>query len=85
MMTETEIKRIAAEAADQAIRKLLLTLGVATGNEEAVIALQADFQHLRQSRLAVVAVKARVLMVLTGTFVTGLIGAATLYLTGKGH
>lgn len=82
---ESEIKKIAEVAAESAIRKLLLTLGVATGTEESVLALQSDFQHLRQSRLAVAAIKTRALMVATGAFITGLIAAMSLYLTGRGH
>ena len=85
MITESDIERIAAKVAEETIRKFLLALGVATGDEKAVLALQADFAHLRQSRMAVIAVKSKALTVATGALVTGLIGAVMLYVTGKGH
>lgn len=84
-LTSSEIEHLASEVAKKAIRELLLTLGVNASDPASALELQADFQHLRQSRLAVAAVKTRAMMVLTGTFVTGLIAAVWLAFSAKGH
>lgn len=83
MMTEQDMERIAAKVAEQTIRKFLLALGVASSDEKAVIELQKDFAHIRESRLAYAAVRMRAAMVVTGVVVTGVIAAVVMFLSGR--
>jgi hypothetical protein len=83
-LTPAEIKEIASEAADEAVRKLLLTLGVATGDEKAMLAMQADFRHLRTWRESVETVKRRGLIAAVSFLVPA--GLTALYIGFfKGH
>ena len=78
-MTEFETKRIASSAAKEALQEFMLMLGVDISSGGSVLELQKDFHHVRQSRLTVGAMRDKVLMALTGSAVTGLIGAVSFY------
>ncbi|TWA97528.1 hypothetical protein FBZ96_106587 [Bradyrhizobium stylosanthis] len=52
-VTEAEIKNIAKEAAEGALRKFLLMIGVDVSSPAAMLELQADFRHLRVERQTV--------------------------------
>jgi hypothetical protein len=78
-VTETEIKNVAKEA----VREFLLALGVNVATPDAVIELQKDFHHVRSSRLTARAVRneigSKIISILTGSAVTGVIAAVTYY------
>lgn len=78
-MTEAEIKSIAENAADGALRKFLLMLGVDVSTGSATIELQQDFHHVRRSRLAVGKFRDKVLATVTGSAVTFILGAVGFY------
>lgn len=80
-MTEAEIKHVAEEAAEGALRKFLLMIGVDVSSPAAMIELQADFRHLRNTRTTATAIWQKVLMVVVGSAVTGIIGAVVYYVT----
>jgi hypothetical protein len=84
-MTDHDTKDLVKEA----VREFLLALGVNIHTPEAVIELQKDFHHIRNSRLTMGAVRrevgSKVVSVLTGSAVTGMIAAVAFYLTTKGH
>lgn len=48
--SEAEIRRIAQEAAHQAVRETLVALGINIADEDAVISAQVDFAFLRRQR-----------------------------------
>lgn len=84
-MTDHDTKDLVKEA----VREFLLALGVNIHTPEAVIELQKDFHHIRNSRLTARAIRnevgSKVISVLTGSAVTFVIGAVAFYVTAKGH
>lgn len=77
-MSPEEVKQIAAEAAEQAVAKMLLALGVDTTNPSAILEMQKDFAHVRIWRQSVETVRTRGLIAATGIVVTGVLGAVWL-------
>jgi hypothetical protein len=73
-MTREEIKEVAGAAADEAVRKMLLALGVDATNANAIIEMQADFRHLRTWRKGSDTIKEHGLKVVVGTVVTAIVG-----------
>lgn len=73
-ISRDEVSAIAEEAAERAIQKTLLTIGMDASDPEAAIKLQADMQHLRVWRESTEAVKKRAMLTAVGICVTGLIG-----------
>ena len=71
------------EIAREAVREFLLALGVNVATPEAVIELQKDFHHVRNTRLTVGAVRneiwTKTVSVLTGGAVTGVLAAIGYY------
>lgn len=67
-MTEDQVRRIAAEAATQAIRETLQRLGVEVEDPRQ---MQRDMQYLRDWRNSVDAVKSKSLATLVGIAVSG--------------
>jgi hypothetical protein len=51
-VTQGEVKEVAEAAAEEALRKMFLTLGVDISDPESVIKMQADFKHVRRWRQA---------------------------------
>lgn len=84
-MTELDIKNAAREG----VREFLLLIGVDASSPAAIIELQKDFHHQRQVRLTARAVRneigSKIISVLTGSAVTGMIAAVGFYFTTKGH
>lgn len=78
-MTEAEIKNIAESAADGALRKFLLMLGVDVSTGPATIELQKDFAHVRETRLTRGILRDKVLATITGSAVTFILGAIGYY------
>ncbi len=73
-MTPQEVSDIAEGAAERAIQKMPLTIGMDTVDADAVLNLQADFRHLRQWRESIDTVKKQSLKAAIGVVVPGVIG-----------
>ena len=73
-MSPEEVNAIAESAADRAVQKTLLTIGIDTIDANSIIQLQADFRHLRVWRESTEAVKKKALLTAIGVLVTGAIG-----------
>lgn len=73
-MTQQEVEDISERAAEKAVQKTLLTIGMDTADPDAVLMLQADFRHLRQWRESIETVKKQSLKTAIGVIVTGVLG-----------
>ena len=73
-MTRDDINKTAEAAADRALRKLFLTLGVDLSDPKAVIALQDDLRFLAGWRESTQAVKRKALLTAVGIMVAGILG-----------
>lgn len=73
-MTPFEIHDIAKEAAREAVREVLIGLGVNTSDSGDMIKMQADFAHLRAWRESTEAVKRRGMLAIVTVLVTGGLG-----------
>jgi hypothetical protein len=82
-MTQDDVSRTAEEAADRAIGKLFLTLGVDLSDPKSVIAFQDDLRFLSNWRESAQAVKRKALLTAVGVLVAGTIGY--LLLAMRGH
>jgi hypothetical protein len=82
-MTPDDVNRIAEEAADRALGKLFLTLGVDLSDPKAVIAFQDDLRFLSQWRDSTQAVKRKALLTAVGVIITGALGY--FWLVFRGH
>lgn len=83
-LNSSEIQHLASETAKEAVRQTLLMMGVDVSKPESIQELQKDFAHIRESRLAIAAIRTKAYLVITGTVVTGIIGAVWLALSGRG-
>jgi hypothetical protein len=52
-----QVEAIATRAADEAVRKMLLLLGVDASDDKAILEMQADFKHVRTWRTSIRTVK----------------------------
>lgn len=77
-LTSDEIRHIADESAEAALRKLLVAMGVDANDPKALIEMQKDFAHIRGWRESVETVKRQGLKVAVATLVSGLLGAVWL-------
>ena len=84
-LNDKEIQDIATAAADAAVRKLFLTMGVDTSDDKAMIEMQRDFAHVRTWRKSVETVRRQTLITAIGVIVTGAIGFLYLAFTKGGH
>jgi len=80
-MDEEDIKRIAEEAAEQAVKKTLLALGIDTTKPEAILEAQKDMQHLRAWRTSVDTIKTKGILAAITVIVTGTLGVLWLGFT----
>lgn len=78
-MTESDTKRIASAAAKEALQEFFLMIGVNVSSSEAIIELQRDFHHIRSARKTVGCVRNKAWDVITGSVVTGIVGAVGYY------
>lgn len=76
-MTETELKKIVAEA----VAETLLKLGIDASDP---IELQKDMQHLREWRESVATVKRQSLITAIGILTVGILGLIWAALRGTG-
>lgn len=74
-MTHDEIQHIASEAAKQAVRELLVAMGVNANDPEALLKMQADFRHLRTWRESADTVRKQGLKTAVGILVSGFLAA----------
>ena len=81
-MTQDDMSRTAEEAADRAIGKLFLTLGVDLSDPKSVIAFQDDLRFLSNWRESTQAVKRKALLTAVGMSVAGLLGFLLMALRG---
>jgi len=82
-MTQDDVSRTAEEAADRAIGKLFLTLGVDLSDPKSVIAFQDDLRFLSNWHDSTQAVKRKALLTAVGVTVAGILGL--LLLAMRGH
>lgn len=80
-MTESEVKRIAAEAARAAVEETFLRFGLSIDEP---LEVQRDFQHLRSWRSSVDTVKKQGLITAVGILTAGLIGLIWMAIRGNG-
>ena len=83
-LTSSEIEHIAMATAKAAVQETLLAMGVDVSKPEAIQAMQLDFAHVRESRLAIAAIKTRAMLVAVGIVTTGIIAAVWVAIRG-GH
>ena len=72
-LTAEEVEQIASDAAEQALSRFMLTLGIDTTSAEGVINAQRDFQHLHAWRRSIETVKRQGIVAAVGVIVVGLI------------
>lgn len=77
------MKEVAEAAAQEALRKMFLTLGVDISDPEAVIKMQADFKHVRRWREATDTVRDTGLRAAVKFLVTATLGSALVWLGWK--
>ena len=82
-MTSQEIDEIASAAADKAVEKTFLLLGVNLSDTDEIKALKADLHHLRAWRESVNTVKNKAIGTAVTVIVTGALGY--LWLVFKGN
>lgn len=70
-LNDAEIQDIAAAAADAAVRKLFLTMGVDTSDDKAMIEMQRDFAHVRAWRKAKDKVQSTAFTTAVSVLITG--------------
>jgi hypothetical protein len=70
----SQIEEIAERAAEAAVAKLMLTLGVNARDPHEVLKMQKDFAHLRSWRESTDAVKRRGMMAAVTFLVTAVLG-----------
>jgi hypothetical protein len=86
-MTEAEVKRIAREAAECAVKATFGALGVDISKDAAKIEVQKDFAFLRGRRLLELNIRVKVIIVFFSLLLAGLISviaAAWVIVTGRG-
>lgn len=71
----SELHEIANRAAEKAVEKMLLTLGVDVSDPDAIIRMQKDFQWLRSFRQSGETIKTKAITTVVGIFITGIIAA----------
>lgn len=90
-MTREEVNDVASKAADaaadKAVRRMLIALGIDTTDAEAIIAMQSDFRHLRAWREASDTVKRHSLKTAVSVLVTGAVAYLLVFfgLKAAGH
>lgn len=73
-MTDDEVREIARTAAREAVREMMIAMGVDTSNPAAIIEMQKDFQSLRDWRQSMQAVRPHGLMTAIGVLTVGTLG-----------
>ncbi len=84
-LTSAEIQDIASAAADAAVRKTLLTMGVDTSDPKAMTEMQRDFAHVRIWRQSVDTVRKQTLIAAVTVIVSGIAAAIYMFVTNRPH
>ena len=84
-MTEAEIKRVAEDAATEALRKFMVLIGVDVSTHASMIELQRDFTHLRAERTTVGKIRDKIYATVAGSAATGVVAAIGFYVTRGSH
>lgn len=74
-MTEAEVQHLAQSAADAAVEKMLLRIGVDPENPEEFAALRADLRYARSLRTATETIKRQSIKAAVSTVVIAIVGA----------
>lgn len=77
-MSHDEIREIAEEAADKAVRKMFLAFGLDLADPKEIIAFQDDLRHVRVWRESTEAAKRHALKTVIGVLITGALGYIAL-------
>lgn len=83
-MSREEIEAIAEAAAEKAVTRTLLAIGIDASDAEAITARQADFRHLRRWRTASEAVPHWTFKAIVTTLATGAAGYLLLWFGWRG-
>lgn len=78
-----EIKHIASDAAREAVKEMLLVLGIDISDPKALLETQKDFAHNRSWREATETIRTKGLVVATGIVISGILGAAWMAIRGS--
>lgn len=73
-MTADDVKAISQTAAREAVREMLLAMGVDASDPAAMIEMQKDFQSLRQWRKSVQDVQRYSIITAVGILISGVAG-----------
>lgn len=82
-MSREEMEAVAHEAADNAVKKVFLTVGVDLTDPKAVIRFQDNLRFLGNWQESTQAVKRKALLTAVGVIITGALGY--LFLAARGH
>lgn len=74
---ESIVKRVAKEAAQEAVKDTLLMMGVRIDDSNAILSMQQDMKHLRESREGKEEFIKKSRTALMGVFITGAIALIT--------
>lgn len=74
---ENIVKRVAKEAAQEAVKDTLLMMGVRIDDSNAILSMQQDMKHLRESREGKEEFIKKSRTALMGVFITGTIALIT--------
>lgn len=72
-LTQDQVEEIAADAAEKALGRLLLTLGIDTSSPEGILNAQRDFQHVRAWRHSFETVKRQGIISAIGVITVGVL------------
>lgn len=72
-LTHEEVEEIATEAAERAVTRLLLTLGIDATSPDGILSAQRDFQHVHAWRKSVDTVKRQGIISAVGVIVLGVL------------
>ena len=73
-MRPDEIKQVAQAAAREAVREMMLAMGVDASDPKALLEMQKDFQSLRKWRKSVQDVQRHGLLTAVGVLIVGILG-----------
>lgn len=83
-ITNDEIRDIASAAAKEAVREMMVMMGVDTSDPKSLIDMQKDFAQLRDWREAKETIRDKGLAAAVAVIVAGALGAMWLFIKG-GH
>lgn len=82
-MNQADVHEIAEQVAKETVREMFLALGVNANDDNAIIAMQKDFAHMRAWRESTETIKRKGLGAAVTVIVTGALGM--IWLAFRGH